>query len=693
MHFPDTQFVDGAGKSLAVDVLFSYATCTFGSVDLALERGTSMNVLLQSRSPSCVEALDAAAPRGVSLTSGTATLNGVLSSIEGETDRVALSVTGIPSDAPLGTADWTMLNERGSALGKVHLRVVDGPTVETSLDVQYPRGGLGDGPSANGVAVVSPGVETTPPKVTVDTPHGAYSAQLTELPAGPDGKLESIVNIASVTWSPELARVGAGRPLTSEDKLAQPATSTPVGFLWRTLRNPTKDVSLIDCLRSPPTVIAGHVPTAPSSKDGGPKEDPWCWLTNPGHIQFVVGATHGGPIVAPIEVHQVERFGLVDGTSVIGFVEAPILRTSLRITSSARVESVPLPINQRAVVVCNSDGRTGVSDVMADLRAKDPSKATETDTESPPSSASNPFLGMRAGRFKRWDSATDGSLVAINDDAMTQGGCFAVADLRVSTGVGPLRASNDALLHGPQSLTVTVHRDGAAADVTTVWVLRPEDTTSWVFPVSPPTDASKGSGAYHISIVAASGAAASVQYRDAFGVQVPTGLKRPELEFDARLQPRGPYAWRGDCLWLTTCRTFITVPINPFNIRVPASQFDVTSSTTHTRYEFTSPSIGVLVGVEPWDYARQVNPTPMSPRLLTGFQFNKDGSGGDYGLSWLVGISAGFPIVDSAAGSKIPTSASVGLFWEHDLREGGWLSNGHLLVSFSFQVFSFLGNP
>ena len=272
----------------------------------------------------------------------------------------------------------------------------------------------------------------------------------------------------------------------------------------------------------------------------------------------------------------------------------------------------------------------------------------------------------------------------LEEEALTGGRCWASADLCERESWNKERCTRPTYpAHGRQALSVKVTRNQASDPATSLWLLDPENEETWTFPVPTPKDSEKGNGSYRVEIVA-SGSAPGVTYFAPFAPKTdPVGdPTQPELRYEARLQPRGPYSWR-----IAPIRTFITVPVSITGIRFPMSQADRRTSTENVNYQLTSPSVGLLLGCELWDYALQKNTFYLAPRLLSGFQFYK-GASNFADMSFLLGASIGLPIIEGS--EKIPTSTNIGLFWERDLRAGG---GNHFLVTLGFQFFSLLGNP
>lgn len=148
------------------------------------------------------------------------------------------------------------------------------------------------------------------------------------------------------------------------------------------------------------------------------------------------------------------------------------------------------------------------------------------------------------------------------------------------------------------------------------------------------------------------------------------------------LRPRGVFGFRAPI------RMFVTVPVNITAIRFPASVRDAASSTESLRYQIRTFDVGALVSLEPWNYVRRKNSSPIPFRASTGFLFNPIQR--PTAASWVIGGSFNFPLIEGT--SQVDTSFAIGLYYEVDLRQTRAFKEGsHFLLTFGVNIFSLFG--
>jgi hypothetical protein len=135
------------------------------------------------------------------------------------------------------------------------------------------------------------------------------------------------------------------------------------------------------------------------------------------------------------------------------------------------------------------------------------------------------------------------------------------------------------------------------------------------------------------------------------------------------------------------------VPIEISGLRFPAASVDLKSTSDSEVIQLVNPRTGLLLTVEPWDYDKANHPWPVPLRLQTGFHMFQIAQGKP-AFSYLLGVSGALPLFD-AKSTQAQTTASLGLFYELDLREINSDFNfgrqGHFLISLGFNVLSLFG--
>lgn len=289
----------------------------------------------------------------------------------------------------------------------------------------------------------------------------------------------------------------------------------------------------------------------------------------------------------------------------------------------------------------------------------------------------------------RWYSPVDqNGVMAIEDDALETASCFL------------LIRSTHLREYGPQAIEVTVSRDKAKPR-TVIWdasddsnveqcpkfdyyvldaarrpALRQEDSAC--LPLFPPDDNGSGEGVYSIDARLAPSAPQAVYRSGAFKVILDGSTKTQDFSFSARLRPRGRFATGHNY------RLFVTVPVDLFAMRFPATIRNVDRSSAGSAVELTTLRAGIHFVIEPWDYARAKNSwtVPMQGVLGVGLF---DIANAQKALSFVVGTKA----VLGTVGDKLSASVTVGMYYELDLidpRRGS-----HFLVSTDISFLSLFG--
>jgi hypothetical protein len=156
--------------------------------------------------------------------------------------------------------------------------------------------------------------------------------------------------------------------------------------------------------------------------------------------------------------------------------------------------------------------------------------------------------------------------------------------------------------------------------------------------------------------------------------------------FSGTLRPRGPFGWPTNMNGHSV-RTFFTIPLNFTELRFPANPRDMASSDQSPLVQASPIRAGVLFGIEPWDYRKGRNLSPLPLRFLGGIEFISLSSltSASYSPALVAGISLTAPIVDS---SQFGSSLAAGLFYEGDLR--GRDIDNYFVVTLGLNVFSLL---
>ncbi len=324
----------------------------------------------------------------------------------------------------------------------------------------------------------------------------------------------------------------------------------------------------------------------------------------------------------------------------------------VQVALGARVESLPLPLGEALFVWC------GESDL-----AIDPELVGHT-------------------RWPGADIAAGGETRAIEETDLESGACrlhYAPSRLKVPLNVVPF--------FGRQEVLVTVSRDGGG-EATVSWpILDPSEDSYVVLPSL--TSGSDGTGAYRVSATINGAHLRDIVYRPPSATNGHAASALSDHEFRAQLRPRGPFGWRSGGI-----RTFVTFPIEFVGFRFNARGRDLRASSDSTTAQITTPRLGVLVAVEPWNYDAGANPWAVPTRFMAGLHLFEL-SQGSVAPSMVVGASFTFPLIDLPKGKtqdQLGTDLAVGMFWEVDLQERSPFRDGnHFVVTLGLNVLSVFG--
>lgn len=683
-------------------VTFEIASCTYkynGPLPALVQGARKQRINISSTIAACTDRLwqDDSNKRITLVSEGTslqATVHDWTDKRAFNRNSISLDVDGIPIGTKTGFFEWKIQSGK-EEIGTVRAEIIPKIAVEERLSVVYEDGSadaLQDRQSEKGIAVVDP------------TSKG------------------QITNTATLSF-PESLRALAGSTLqiVKRDEIlvdqkldGNPANEESVVERFWTAKRLDATEWTFERLPSPPIGISRWV---------GESEK---YIDETSRISFHVPTSAEAPLVTVLRLYETtktihrqsheERYGRPNAANSIdpSDADAPapapeasagdkvpnrsqqptkihysssdlLLEVEVKLADRARQESIPLPIANAIKVVCFTKN-------WRDLSCTDPDDwPYDSDLDI-------------AGR---------GEQRAIESRAMEDGACWLAID-KDKLGVA------SAALYGPQSLRVTVHREGAD-DKPVLWPVNfanpptsrcPANATLsdeakdkliakeffasqelYWFKLEAPKGNADAEAVYSVRVEVAAESKQFAVYRTGIDGKIdPDERKvRPEQIFEARLRSRGLFGWRRPRAF--PIRTYLTIPVEVSALRFPAASVDLKSTSDSEVIQYVSPRAGILLTVEPWNYDKAQHPWPVPLRLQTGlqlFQFAKDKPE----FSYLAGVSAALPIFESKS-TQTQTSASIGLFYELDLREinGDFnaVRQSHFLVSLGFNVLSLLG--
>jgi hypothetical protein len=699
--FKKTEGTDKGSRVVVLDAV----SCSYkynGPLPVLVQGARRQRILIGSSQSRCLEPLKPKqGPQTILLSGEGASLQVTTASAEAQSgpdqDSVALDVSGIPTGAKIGVQDWK-IRSGSDELGTIRIEIAPAVTVGSKLSVVYDDPALDalqGRDSAEGIAVVDP-VTCGPTQIT-------NTATLT-WPEGLRGYTSS---------TPQKGGEAPGSPggTTSREDKRTPEKPREERF-WMIQRQDAADWTPVtsDMKHEPcPEKGQGDEAARAAGRGGGAErgaaEANERRIDEVSRLSFRVKEGASTPLRAVLRLyttgpradsHKNEKqplrptiagMGVADPgkgggtpgpTSSVQYSEPQILlEMEMRLASSARRESLPLPIAEAMQVVCY-DGK--------------PKEAISCKPDGCPEDT-------------KFDVAGLGEQRAIQDGAFESGSCWLVlAEDRIGE-------EKRRRLYGPQSLRVTVHRDGAQ-DQVRLWPIDgigeriegcgSEDSSKdkrrpsravrcgQRFNLPAPTGDANADAPYIVTVEVAAQRTAFAVYRTGIDGNARDDERkvRPEQVFETRLRSRGPFGWR-----VFPIRTFVTVPVELSGLRFPAAPVDLRSTSDSEVVQVVTPRVGLLLTAEPWNYDRSKNPLSIPLRFQTGMHMFQLGEGRP-GFSFLAGTSAALPVFEGAP-SQLQSSINIGMFYEMDLREVGSDfdpgKQSHFLVSLNFNVLSLLG--
>jgi hypothetical protein len=637
----------GGGKPA---ITFAISTCTFsptGSPETEqLVPGANPQTLeLTGSLPECESRL--VSHRGfvpVSLVNGSTTISGVAAA---RVQPVIIDLTSVPATLPEGVGTWEVHDAGGALIGRVSIPTTKPISVDPILQVAYRDQELAaaSGKSAAKTAVVDPYW------VRGDADEPSLPQDKVYLPG--DGREANVTNTAIVTVPAGLVPTSPSAKLieaaSDEDEKRRSAPSPTTAWLVPASAG-TADPILIGA-----DLIGGDGPLAGKRV-----------IRDLRRLTFRMRNATTGGVALTVELWN------IDSRSTFKY---PVLRVTLSLADQARKESVPLPIADLLRVVCKGD---------------------------------------------HWnDMAASGELIAISEGALPSGECWVHPDYSVLYDHFHLDHAYLLGIYGPQTLSVVVSRNGttAPAKQTLALALDPRALQKYEdsgcqqrraaepkktllcqqekglvdpFTLQGPTgDGGGPSDPYQVNIdVAVRDHNDEVTYRQGADSTLGAGdvPVQPHLRFSAMLRSRGTFGVPA------AVRAFATIPIDVFGIRFGASARDLKSSSSPTQFEVLGPRVGLLVGLEPWDYKHSRNLwAVLGPRFVTGlyvFQFTQP----NVSVSWVTGAQLTLPIFEQAKTAQLDSSVGFGLYYEVDLRDEAFSrASQHFLFTTSLNLLNLFG--
>ncbi|XXT22741.1 hypothetical protein WME94_14425 [Sorangium sp. So ce429] len=681
-------------KNPKQEVVVDVARCTFhatGSLPYVVAGAARQTLFLASKLPECEARLDRLTAIELS---GHGPI-GVASRASSQLDQgKRLELSNVPQTLSAGELTFT-LKADGAAVGTALIQVLDkisagdSPKVRVTYNVGVP-----DVPESfsartnDGIAAVTPRNVGT----TKDSIENEVSLQIkAPLPSISD-KVSSIQKLRS--WD-ERARLDPRGGIVSR-------------WLWR-ISPVSGGLQLQAC-----------TPAAPTS----------CALSSgPGTIAFSVGEASASPIEAKLElVEYVEvtpdaagayaRGGQAPGASPPLRRERTLLEANVKLASSSRVESLPLPLRDRLYVDCRG---ANINVANSEMRAIDDDDVVNGTCALVllPIPVGKPGPARDLSLYRVGESDLDRSeLVACEQGAAAAKACkqqnpqtpacqsaqktidscnqavmkkswrASIARwIDLQDPLGTMRRLNP--FFGPQRLVVSVRRDGNEI-ATKRWDVNPGQPTWLELPHG--TDTQRGS-LYTVEVRVAARPTSEVVYAAATadtGSVQEGDIPQAELRFSAQLRSRGQFGFkpaiRSNDVFVGV-RAYATIPVQLAGIRFPAATSELRASSDPERSQFMTPRTGLLGVIEPWNYDTGQNPWPLN-LALSGGVLAVELTEPRIAISTLLGVQVKAPFLNNDSG-QLTSAFALGAFWEHGVEE----KENRLLVTFGANVLSlFAGN-
>lgn len=405
------------------------------------------------------------------------------------------------------------------------------------------------------------------------------------------------------------------------------------------------------------------------------------WLVSPvlrqarlSTVTFAVYAAQTRPLVANVELR--DREGNL------------LFRSNVVLASSARRESLPLPVGEALHIECGKlQPRPAAAPPRSVHRFPGPI-ATPPKASVDGSQQSHEEGALRD--FVVRDTVGNGGVRAVFDEDLDLGTCDLVySSAAMATYLRRDDADKDApallQLYGGQLVEVVIKRGNETA-VTKTWALDPVSDSRLPLP-----GIKERAGDYSVVAHLKGPQPLGVIYREpptvVAGVAGGAADLSSELEFRALLRPRGISGY------FRNWRTFVTFPIRFTGLRFPARSSTLASSNDFTSVQLAGVKAGVMGVLEPWNYDTRQNRGAIPWRLMSGFNLYDLGSG-QFDPAYLLGVSVTLPIlpIDGTPNARNLNSAlALGAFWEVDLERKHPLADGnHFLLTFGLDLGSLL---
>ncbi|MGK3965090.1 hypothetical protein WMF38_13015 [Sorangium sp. So ce118] len=732
-----------------VVVILDVARCTFhatGSLPYVVAGAARQTLFLASKLPECEARLDRLTAMELS---GHGPI-GVASRASSQLDQgKRLELSNVPQTLSAGELTFT-LKADGAAVGTALIQVLDkisagdSPKVRVTYNVDIPD--LPESFSArtnDGIAAVTPRnvgkptdsienevslqIKAPLPSMSDDVsiiqalklwdererldPHGGIvSRWLWRIsPVSGRLKLQACTPTAPAAAAPAATAPAAAAPAAAAPAATAPAATAPAA-----------------------TAPAASAPaaSAPAAAASAAAASTSCALSSgPGTIAFSVSEASASPIEAKLElVEYVEvrldaagayaKAALAAAAPSLLRRERTLLEATVKLASSSRVESLPLPLRDRLYVDCRG---ANINVANSEMRAIDDDDVVNGTCALVllPIPVGKPGPARDLSLYQVGKSDLDRSdLVACQQGAAvvkacneqksntpacqsaqkTDDSCHAAVmeeSWRASIArwidlqdrFGTMRRLNP--FFGPQRLVVSVRRDGNEI-ATKRWDVNPGQPTWLELPHG--TDTQRGS-LYTVEVRVAARPTSEVVYAAATadtGSVQEGDIPQAELRFSAQLRSRGQFGFkpaiRSNDVFVGV-RAYATIPVQLAGLRFPAATSELRASSDPERSQFMTPRTGLLGVIEPWNYDTGQNPWPLN-LALSGGVLAIELTEPRVAISTLLGFQVKAPFLNNDSG-QLTSAFALGAFWEHGVEE----KENRLLVTFGANVLSlFAGN-